>query len=259
VVDQLTDELDTLHDQLARLARRQPGCQALDALYGIGSVTAVAIWAELGDVRRPLLLAARGPPQRPGRHRLQLRRQAQPRPPGPPGPAGAALGAVGGRPVRSPGPAPPTTPTPPTSRTGWAATGPRSASPQAHPPLLPHAARAGRPGAGGGPDRRTGSGLIMLAVRALPTRLMRRGPLPHRSCRHLVAGPERTSGLWVPKPVQLMRHGHIRGSAHRVDRAVRPVRLPPQWAIPQVPAVAEGCANSNVVGELRLRTEPGPR
>jgi transposase len=35
------------------LARRQPGCRALRAAwFGIGPVTAVAIWAKLGDVRR---------------------------------------------------------------------------------------------------------------------------------------------------------------------------------------------------------------
>jgi len=35
------------------LSRRQPGCAALRAAhFGIGAVTAVAIWAELGDVRR---------------------------------------------------------------------------------------------------------------------------------------------------------------------------------------------------------------
>ena len=33
-------------------ALNQVGCRALDALYGIGPVTAVAIWAELGDAGR---------------------------------------------------------------------------------------------------------------------------------------------------------------------------------------------------------------
>jgi Transposase len=32
--------------------------------------------------------------------------------------------------------------------------------------------------------------------------------------------------LWVPKPVHLMRPGHIRGSARRRDPASRPVRRP---------------------------------
>ena len=52
MLDQLDAELDLLRAELTRVARRQPGCRALDELYGIGPVTAVAIWAELGDVRR---------------------------------------------------------------------------------------------------------------------------------------------------------------------------------------------------------------
>ena len=52
MLDHLDAELDRLRGELVGLARRQPGCQALDELYGIGPVTAVAIWAELGDVRR---------------------------------------------------------------------------------------------------------------------------------------------------------------------------------------------------------------
>jgi transposase len=52
LLDHLDAELDRLRDQLVDVARRQPGCQALDALDGIGPLTAVAIWAELGDVRR---------------------------------------------------------------------------------------------------------------------------------------------------------------------------------------------------------------
>ena len=49
----LTAELDVLRRQLGMLSRRQPGCRALRAAwFGIGPVTAVAIWAELGDVRR---------------------------------------------------------------------------------------------------------------------------------------------------------------------------------------------------------------
>jgi transposase len=52
MLDHLDAELDLLRGELTRFARRQPGCQALDGLYGIGPLTAVAIWAELGDVRR---------------------------------------------------------------------------------------------------------------------------------------------------------------------------------------------------------------
>jgi len=52
VIDALDVDLDLLRRELTRFARRQPGCRALLEHYGIGPVTAVAIWAELGDVRR---------------------------------------------------------------------------------------------------------------------------------------------------------------------------------------------------------------
>ena len=58
--------------------------------------------AELGDPRRFSSSRHAVRHTRPGRHRLQLRRQAHPRPPGPPGPTGAALGAVRGGQVRRP-------------------------------------------------------------------------------------------------------------------------------------------------------------
>jgi transposase len=52
MVDAINAELDLLRAALTRLARRQPGCRALRGLYGVGPITAVAIWAELGDARR---------------------------------------------------------------------------------------------------------------------------------------------------------------------------------------------------------------
>ena len=52
-IDRLTGELEPLRRQLDMLSRRQPGCKALRAAhYGVGPITAVAIWAELGDVHR---------------------------------------------------------------------------------------------------------------------------------------------------------------------------------------------------------------
>jgi transposase len=41
-----------LDKELRSYARRQPGCHALQALYGIGELTSVVILAELGDARR---------------------------------------------------------------------------------------------------------------------------------------------------------------------------------------------------------------
>ena len=52
VLDALDEELHTLHQQLAAFARRQPGCRALQTLYGVGTITSVAIWAFMGDTRR---------------------------------------------------------------------------------------------------------------------------------------------------------------------------------------------------------------
>lgn len=51
-IDRLTVELAPLRQAFARFAQQQPGCRALTQEYGIGSLLAVAIWAELGDCRR---------------------------------------------------------------------------------------------------------------------------------------------------------------------------------------------------------------
>jgi transposase len=51
-VDRVNEEIDALRAELNRLARAQSGCRALQAHYGIGPLTSVAIWAELGDCRR---------------------------------------------------------------------------------------------------------------------------------------------------------------------------------------------------------------
>src|SRR5262245_45084740 len=51
-VDRINDELAPLRLELTRLARVQPGCRALQDHYGVGPLTAFAIWAELGDCRR---------------------------------------------------------------------------------------------------------------------------------------------------------------------------------------------------------------
>ena len=52
IIDAVQTELDALHKELARFAHRQPGCRALTAQYGVGPITAAAIWAFLGDTRR---------------------------------------------------------------------------------------------------------------------------------------------------------------------------------------------------------------
>jgi transposase len=45
--------LDPLRAQIRAFAARQPACRALiDAHYGVGPLTAVAVWSELGDCTR---------------------------------------------------------------------------------------------------------------------------------------------------------------------------------------------------------------
>ncbi len=52
-IDRLNAELDPLRAQIIAIGARQPGCKALRAnLYGVGPLTSVIIWEELGDCRR---------------------------------------------------------------------------------------------------------------------------------------------------------------------------------------------------------------
>jgi transposase len=48
----LDAQIEPLRAELTGFARRQPGCRALTAEYGIGALTAVVIWCEMGDARR---------------------------------------------------------------------------------------------------------------------------------------------------------------------------------------------------------------
>ena len=52
MIDALDRQMAPIDKQLRPYARRQPGCKALMAHYGIGELTAVTILAELGDARR---------------------------------------------------------------------------------------------------------------------------------------------------------------------------------------------------------------
>jgi transposase len=52
-IDQRGAQLANLRAELARIARAQPACAALhDGLFGVGALTSVFIWAEMGDARR---------------------------------------------------------------------------------------------------------------------------------------------------------------------------------------------------------------
>jgi transposase len=52
MIDALEVQLAPITRELRAYARRQPGCRALMAHYGIGELTAITILAELGDARR---------------------------------------------------------------------------------------------------------------------------------------------------------------------------------------------------------------
>jgi transposase len=52
MIDALDVQIAPLDRELREYARRQPGCRALKAHYGIGALTSVVILAELGDPRR---------------------------------------------------------------------------------------------------------------------------------------------------------------------------------------------------------------
>jgi transposase len=53
MVDHVNTELPALKADLSAFARRQRGCRAIwDAHYGVGPLSSVAIWSELGDCRR---------------------------------------------------------------------------------------------------------------------------------------------------------------------------------------------------------------
>ena len=52
VVEALDGEITRIRQQLQRFAIRQPGCQELQNEYGVGKLTSVVIWSEIGDCRR---------------------------------------------------------------------------------------------------------------------------------------------------------------------------------------------------------------
>ena len=53
MIDATNAQALPLRAELSRFGTRQPACRALvDAHFGVGGLTAVAIWSELGDCRR---------------------------------------------------------------------------------------------------------------------------------------------------------------------------------------------------------------
>lgn len=123
-LDALDGEMTPLRRQLGTFARRQPGCAALLQHYGIGTVTAVAIWAELGDARR--FSSSRQAVRHAGLEVTVYSSDNKRAPAASPGRVHhCCAGRCSKRPNARPGPAPPTTPTTSRSRLGAAATGPR--------------------------------------------------------------------------------------------------------------------------------------
>jgi transposase len=187
MIDALEAQIALLDRELWAYARRQAGCKALMAHYGIGELVAVTILAELGDCTRfsssrqavryggmditvhqsdqhraPGHLSRQGPPTL--RWALFEAAQQAPRQ----GIARPSLLRRGGRTARA-------QPRVPVGRA------------QAPEAQLPHAARARR---GGAATR------MSFPPRAKPfVTQMRRGQLPRTRCRHAhVDGPERPSG-----------------------------------------------------------------
>jgi transposase len=52
MIEALDAQIGPLRAELIGFARRQPGCRAIAAEYGIGALTSVVIWSEMGDARR---------------------------------------------------------------------------------------------------------------------------------------------------------------------------------------------------------------
>ena len=171
----------------ASYARRQPGCKALLAHYGIGPIT---VGHDPRRARRPqpvLILPRSGPLRRTGHHRPPIRPAPRPRTPLPPRTPSVALGAVRGRAMRAA--AHLTRPRVLPRSRGAPRREPRVPVGRAQTPQtqLSHAARTRR---GGTPARMTTS------LCALPSLTpMHRGRLPAGSCRHdHVDGLHRPSG-----------------------------------------------------------------
>ena len=187
VSETLDAQIAPLDRALRLYARRQPGCRALMAHYGIGELTSVAILAERRRLPAVLLLAPGGPLRRDGHHRASIRSASQPWASFPPRPARFAMGALRGSASRSPPDQPGSRLLRPGRRATRRQPRMRRDHAQAVAARLPHVARARR---GGAPACMTSS----LRAKAL-TSQMRRGLLPRCRCRHApVDGLPRLSG-----------------------------------------------------------------
>ena len=100
IIEYLNGVLHDIDLELDRIARRQPGCRALMAHYGIGTLVATAIVAELRRHPTHVLLQAGRALRRPGHHRASVRRATTRRAPLTPRLTRPALGRLRSRAMR---------------------------------------------------------------------------------------------------------------------------------------------------------------
>jgi transposase len=124
MVDALDVQLAPLDRELRAYARRQPGCRALMAHYGIGELDRGHDSRRAGRLPALFIVAPRGPLRGAGHHRPSVRSAARARAPVAPGPRRRCAGRCS-RPPRSPaGPPAPTATTTPRPPNGSAQTAP---------------------------------------------------------------------------------------------------------------------------------------
>jgi hypothetical protein len=192
MIDHLEVELDLLDTQLARIARAQPGCKALQWRSGPSSATCAA---SPTPARRSASVAWTSP--------SRSRTASEPAGTWPARAPRCCAGHCTRRPWAPPGRAPPTTPTTSRSNSAWAASGRRCRWPASWParPTTPHENSA--IGRWSPPACRQPPELVGI-VRVGPTdQLMWCGQLPDApAATRAVGGLHRTSG----------RTCHVRGT-----------------------------------------------
>jgi transposase len=175
MMDALQTELDALYRHIGSFARRQPGCKALQAQYGVGPITATAIWAMMGDTRR--FGASRQAVRHTGLDVTVYSSDGK-RPPGtwPSRDRRCCAGRCTRLPAWPATPAPPTTTSTPPSRTVSTTNGPPSPLPVRSPAVRITSCVSSATKPTRRPDTARGNGCEWLR----PPTPMRRGRLPAR-------------------------------------------------------------------------------
>ena len=219
MIDCLDRELITLRAEIVAFGRRQPGCLALQNEYGIGALTSVVIWSEMGDARR--FANSRNAVRHTGLD-ISVYSSDGKRSRGHLTPARAADVALGGclKLVASPRGGPrPITPTTSRSPAGWASNAPRCRSPANSPDAVTtdYAPSATTP------SRRSRNNMPWPSTRPARRSLMPCGPLQerHRRQHHMLDGLERLS-VCTPRPAGHPIDHHV---AERPDRSCTEISL----------------------------------